>query len=60
MHYISDLESIYNAAKAILRQEIQAASPAPLKLRLMGQYVRNITNYLASDIMVHIAVFFMF
>ena len=42
------MESIYDAAKAILRQEIQGASPAPLKLRLMGQYMEYMGIALAS------------
>ncbi|KAK2151273.1 hypothetical protein LSH36_368g00004 [Paralvinella palmiformis] len=44
IQYISDMESIYDAAKAILRQEIQGASPAPLKLRLMGVRMTNLIS----------------
>ncbi len=34
---ISSVEELYQAASQILRGEIRAVSPAPLRLRLMGK-----------------------
>lgn len=37
LNYTQDAEQIYNTAKEILRAEITACSPQPLKLRLLGE-----------------------
>ena len=39
MTLTNDFEAIYNAARDLLRIEIQAVAPQPLKLRLMGMQV---------------------
>jgi len=40
--YTSESDVIYGAAKELLKTEIQAASPQPLRLRLMGNTVKSL------------------
>jgi len=39
--YTSDVEVIFMAARDLLRTEMMAVSPQPLRLRLMGEIAKN-------------------
>ena len=36
LNYTAEIETIYQAAKELLKHEIQTCDPQPLRLRLMG------------------------